>query len=307
MVSVSVFVTQRFGVLQAAKLENMNRGGRNNQKGGSYENFFAVSKICELAADDALNADQCFLVAQEEGFVDDFVLRLDQCNTKRNYQLRNSQGASAQWTDELKLRFEMQQQIDNEHHQYMQASQHLVVPCLQLAKQNQQQMAEHMRDYAIAEFFPGYSNSVELLTNHQALRQNLVKLTTSERLDDLDFGFKLLLGIWQASAEKRSIAQILAQAECDGLPNVFAVEIVDQLPDWLNVLLAEGTFSSMAVHIKSGRVIVDMNGFKVSIAITLLNQVDSSHAQTIDTPFTLIQFMLNLAKSELEPRSGDDE
>jgi hypothetical protein len=101
------FVHDSYGPEVAEKLRRIRTGGDNNQKGGLYEDFFAVARICAIAAHEE-QLDQFEISSQELAFVDDLCIRDNSQKLKTNYQAKNSFGSAADWTDEIEERFRLQ-------------------------------------------------------------------------------------------------------------------------------------------------------------------------------------------------------
>ena len=108
------FVKKTFGDSEAKKLKNIHTGGLSNRKGGRYESFYHLYKIFEIAGQNDCQFDKHIIEAQSLGFIDDLV-HIDFTNNSRtNYQAKNSDNSTADWTEEISSRVNYQIKIDTE-------------------------------------------------------------------------------------------------------------------------------------------------------------------------------------------------
>jgi hypothetical protein len=71
-------------------LKNKNTGGKSNQKGGAYEDFFAIYQIALAYPLVKQQAHEIFIEAQvDNAFVDDFMVEYRTQNHVNNFQLKN--------------------------------------------------------------------------------------------------------------------------------------------------------------------------------------------------------------------------
>ncbi|KJF77324.1 hypothetical protein UA45_13390 [Morganella morganii] len=67
------YVKNTHGTAAETLLKRINTGGSANAKGNKYEHYFAVAKICSVAAESINfnNIDNHIILSQAEGFIDD--------------------------------------------------------------------------------------------------------------------------------------------------------------------------------------------------------------------------------------------
>jgi hypothetical protein len=297
------FVSIKFGSDVAATLKKINQGGTNNQKGTIFENHFAISKICEYASDYPEDVSDIHVTAQEIGFVDDICIQNTKLNKKINYQAKNSALGAADWTCDTTTRFSWQYSIDLEFHNCEISNQVLLVSCEQKKQSNDAKIPKTLKEYAFCEYFPYCKNNLELLQTYFPLRNHLEGLTGYKRLDQLDYALKLLSGVWGATTKKRSIKQIFDSASCDGFPNVFFNQTLqnDVAPEWLTMLIHDiPSLHGMNISVESMRVKVEFNGFEATANLVALEtKPDPGDLDTLTTPLQLINFVFNRAQAEL--------
>lgn len=274
--SVIEFVEGRFGADLAKKLTNIGTGGNNNKKGSDYENFYAASKICCLAASTPSDKLDDFHVAcQETAFVDDLCVRQISTETKINYQAKNSAGDAASWDHEMQSRFEMQHQIDSELHLSKISTQVLLVSSAEKAAANDAKIPTEMKGFCASEYFPYHTSALKLLMGHPPLREALKQLCGTESLSNVDVAFRLVLGEWCADNENgRSVGDVLNRAREASRPDLFASFMTHEdpkmmgeqmsTPQWLTELLT--TFQMQPASVECGAFIVSYNGMQARVA-----------------------------------------
>jgi hypothetical protein len=198
------FIKNRFGADVAENLQHIRTGGDNNQKGGLYEDFFAVSRICAIAAQER-QLEQYQIAAQEFAFVDDLCIKDHSRNTKTNYQAKNSSGKAADWTQQVEERFRFQLCIDKEFFNFQESFQVLLVSSNEKAVANQDKIPESARGIFRSEFFPCASSSTKLIIDHKDVRKNLELICASTDLSTIDSAFRIVLGVWRSGQSPTTI------------------------------------------------------------------------------------------------------
>lgn len=84
------FVHKELGATALSYLKNKHKGGKNNQKGTTYEDNFAVLKLAEYIHSSFSNPKKVQINSQVYAFVDDFLIEIPSIKTKLNYQLKNA-------------------------------------------------------------------------------------------------------------------------------------------------------------------------------------------------------------------------
>ncbi|KPQ33496.1 MAG: hypothetical protein HLUCCA11_18390 [Phormidesmis priestleyi Ana] len=93
-------ISQLFGDQSLAYVKNRHRGGTNNEKGNTYENFYTTYKIALLSADAIEKQASIKFYSQVLSFVDDLIILYEEENRLQHHQLKNSLNVS--WGSDLK-------------------------------------------------------------------------------------------------------------------------------------------------------------------------------------------------------------
>lgn len=297
------FVESNFGAGKLLLMKNINRGGASNQKGSAYESNFAINQLCAEIAGNKCDIQQCYIAAQEPGFVDDLCVSYEDSKTKISFQAKNSSLAAADWTQEITDRFEIQYRIDIDHYNYKTSEQVLVVSCPKKAQANLAKIPAHIASHSKSEHFPYFEQSIELLSNHSPIRQNLQLITGSQKLDDLDYAFKLLSGAWAGGLVKQSVFQVLQTAKSMANPSIFKDSVVQRIdpPNWISdLIVSEPALQGLLVSVESTRLKVSLNGFEASASISLLTTPpEPAVLSSLTSPLELINFVFKMAQDEL--------
>lgn len=290
------FVDASYGPEVAEKLKRIRTGGDNNQKGGLYEDFFAVARICAIAAHEE-QLDQFEISSQELAFVDDLCIRDNSQRLKTNYQAKNSFGSAADWTDEIEERFRLQSRIDEEYFKSSRSCQILLVSCEATAQTNQRKIPACLRERCRSEFFPYKESSISLILEHRDLRQDLESVCLSRQLDAVDSAFKIVLGIWRADQHRRTIQEVFAQARKNSKPDLFLGLTRQEfaVPEWLVKKCAE--FDGIDIQLRGGRYIVSRNGYGVSLPPNAVHHQDV--LDKISTLEEFFRFLMSLSIPDL--------
>ncbi|EIC24001.1 hypothetical protein [Thiorhodovibrio frisius] len=261
------FVENRFGVKCAGSLGRIRVGGDSNQKGGLYEDFFAVSLSCSLASQEQ-ELEQYQIAAQEVAFVDDLCIRDYSRNTKTNYQAKNSSGKAAQWTPHIERMFRYQRRIDEEFFKFEKSVQVLLVSCKEIASANSQKIPADARDGFRSEFFPYKASSTQLILEHEELRGNLEKICDSTEPADIDSAFRILLGVWRSDQDPMTVQELFLRARKESKPDLFQGMLKREacVPQWLEEKCQE--LKGISVRLGTGRCLVVFNGFEVSFPLS---------------------------------------
>lgn len=291
------FVKDRFGAECAESLVRIRSGGDSNQKGGLYEDFFAVSISCSIAANEQA-LDQFQITVQEVAFVDDLCIRDYSRNNKTNYQLKNSSGKAAQWTPDIEKRFILQRAIDEEFLKFDTSVQVLLVSCKEMASANSRKIPYDARDAFRSEFFPYKASSTQLILEHEELRVNLASICDSANLSDIEAAFQILLGIWRSDPNPVTIQELFLRARNKSKPDLFQGMLKREacIPQWLEEKCQE--LESINVRLGAGRCFVEFNGFEVSFPLNSRTP-DPCELDEIVTIDQLFMRLMLLATTEL--------
>ncbi len=259
------FVGCKFGGRAVEELKSIRTGGDNNQKGGLFEDFFAVSKMCAMAARNE-DLEDFAISAQEYGFVDDLCVRQLSSATKTNYQAKNSSGNAGRWTGKIAERFERQAAIDRDFHGAAASLQVLVVSCPNVAASNREKIPECAREYFFSEYFPYFETSGQLVLGAPELRKDMEVLCRSVDLSIADSAFRVVLGAWRGERKARKVSDVFRMARKMSKPDLFTglMPPVGAIPRWLAETCAR--FDGVNVHVEDGRYAVTCRGLSVSLS-----------------------------------------
>jgi hypothetical protein len=291
--TIEQFVESTFGKEKLSLLKNMRKGGDSNSKGVTFELFFAVAAISEISANEN-HLEDFEISAQELAFVDDLTIRRRSVKLKDNYQLKNSNGSSADWNDEMRKRFEDQYQIDIGYHRVINSRQFLVVSCQDKANSNDLKIPEDMKERSFSQFFPYRENSFELITETPSLKQHLSKICNSDDLQTLVTAFTLMLSVWVGSNTSQTVSNIMTEAKKRAKPDIFRV--VAPIPEWLVQKVA--TFLGMKIRVEFGHFIVGYCGLDVTIGADF-SAPDSATLAQLSTPHQFMRYLMDTILPEL--------
>ncbi len=294
--NIESFVSKEFGEDELAYLKKIRTGGDNNSKGGQYELYFAVAKICEIAANEADHND--FEISRQEyGFVDDLTVRCLSKAKKKNYQLKNSSNSAANWDDDVNFRFDLQHRIDSNFYQCPDNKQVLVVSCPKKDKANQLKIPSNLKGIGFSEFFPYKLNLFEQINETENLKNNFKEICDSTELQVADYAFRLILAALISNSSRMSVAGILESANRMGRPGIFRMSAdQDTIPEWLDQKCR--AFQDVTVSVESGHFIVNYNNLRVTIG----KDISEPSIQVLDGLTTLrefIHYLMSTAISEL--------
>lgn len=95
MMTIEEKIQNLFGLETKEYFKNKQKGGKSNQKGSRYEEFFSVMQLAKsfalLMKDDSQSIE---IIAQAEAFVDDLVVVDMNCNSKQHFQLKTTEKLS---------------------------------------------------------------------------------------------------------------------------------------------------------------------------------------------------------------------
>ncbi|MEN3762758.1 hypothetical protein [Aeromonas veronii] len=262
--AVSAYVKKKFGTEAERNLRNINRGGSNNRKGGTYEAYFSAAKVCEIAA--SSNDTKKYLISsQDESFVDDVCVVDELQKHKENYQLKNSSGSAASWNTDIEDRFKKQCDIDINYHQMSSSEQILLVSCSKKMQENKSAIPATMANYCSSRYFPYHSCATRLIYNCDGLRDNLEKICGSAEKAVIDAAYRCVVSAWICEDRPRYVYDIIGKAKGMSKPNVFGalIEESPETPEWLHDIAQ--AFDQIEVRVICGALIVDYNGLKINL------------------------------------------
>jgi hypothetical protein len=209
-------IIDQFGNTVLNYLKSKNRGGKNSEKGNTYENFFAVYQLALLAE---LVIDQkasIYISSQPLAFVDDLIIDHRQVNISiKHYQLKNKTRVS--WGQGLRSiadDFRKQQQLNQNNNR--QTALHLVVSNLELRASLALSQPNDLKNYSEIVFFP-YAPALSQVIQQDAVFLEAIKsLSAFENPapDKIECAANVLLGAWVACEKSNaSVLDILKKAQ----------------------------------------------------------------------------------------------
>lgn len=295
--SIYDYVEDKWGKGVKDNLQNIRKGGDNNAKGTAYEHSYAIYKSCSIAASGA-NLDAYLISAQEVAFVDDLCIRFGSGEEKTNYQAKNSSGTAADFTDDMRERFEKQAIIDQEHHGFRNSKQVLLVSDQNKAEENQSSINTLNLTNVECEYFPYFPGCATLLLGCEKLREYLGVICQSQNLSVFDGAYRVLLGVWTSEADAISVANLFRKAREIARPNLLAGIGYHEVtvPAWLKDLC--GRFPGVEVRVEAGRHVVSYSGLEATLNTDMAAPSPEKVAE-VGTVLDLFKFFIDRASTEL--------
>lgn len=208
-------ISELFGDASLNYLKNKHRGGTSNQRGNTYENFFAAYKIAVLSASTIEQRSEIKLYSQMLSFVDDLVILYETENRLQHHQLKNSPNAT--WGSDLKSisdDFAKQETLNQSINKRSEMV--LVVSDRQLQQRLTDACPAEIREFSQAVYFPYSENLMEVVYGAPEFHDAIKYLCAFENPapDKIECVAKVLLGVWVADAKSDvSILDILTKAQ----------------------------------------------------------------------------------------------
>lgn len=217
-VNLEQFVENTFGKPSVTLLNNMSRGGNNNDKGNRLESRFSIYQIAKNIAETLKKDPEQTISRQQKGFVDDIVQHFPKINEKKNYQAKDSKSVS--WNS-LKDNFSRQYTIDTKFHKVTTSRNIALVASQKRYKRLKGSIPKAIKAHTECEFFPNPKSQTELLLQHKPLQDALKSIVRDpEQPDKLDAAFNIIHGVF-CSNEFNSVKDIWDKAiECSH-PDIF--------------------------------------------------------------------------------------
>lgn len=200
-------------------LQNKHRGGQVNQKGNSYENFFAIYQIALLAKEIIVQEiEDIDIFSQIVAFVDDLIIDRGVGLDLQHFQIKESQSLS--WgTDnsDVKIAFDFRMQFQLNTNALNRSSiMSVVVSSEDVAKKLIAKMPMDIQAYSSVIFFPYQKTINELLTVNNQLREAISYLTAFENptQDKIECVATVLIGAWVSSdTSQTTVCGVLEKAQ----------------------------------------------------------------------------------------------
>jgi hypothetical protein len=208
-------IEQLFGNDVLQYLTRKNLGGVSNEKGNTYENFFAIYKLALLSQEVIENKRNIIFYSQILAFIDDLIIDFDDNTLRHHYQLKNS--ITVKWGSGLKsIADDFSKQYELNQVNSIESLQHLVVSDSSLKTKLDNDLPDHISDYSQIVHFPYQSNIVKLIAQKTELYEAIKYLCAFSEPDPdkIECVATVLLGAW-ASTDKSgaSVKEILETAQ----------------------------------------------------------------------------------------------
>ncbi|AFZ31099.1 hypothetical protein Glo7428_2594 [Gloeocapsa sp. PCC 7428] len=207
-------IRKLFGDDELKYLKDKNRGGSNNAKGNTYENYFAIYQIVLLSPEVLEENQEIHISNQVLAFVDDLIVEFIDKSILRHYQLKNSLDLT--WSKKSKRSiandFQKQHQLNKSLSKESQL--HLVVSCKNLLAKLEVDIPNSIEKYSQVIYFP-YEDSLEKVIKKDSFRQAIEYLCASDNPepDKIECVAFVLLGAWTSSSKFNSLKDILKKAQ----------------------------------------------------------------------------------------------
>ncbi|MEQ8753275.1 MAG: hypothetical protein RID09_07120 [Coleofasciculus sp. G1-WW12-02] len=207
-------IQELFGNEVLDYLKNKNKGGMVNEKGNTYENFFAVYKISVLSKDVLEKEKQIVLASQIMAFVDDLIINDIQENIYQHYQLKNT--ASLRWgsglrsiADDFAKQYNLNQAVSK------QSEMTLVVSKSQLRDRLANQIPQPVAEFSKVDYFYFAPSLPKVLQEEQEFSQAVAYLCAFDNPepDKIECVASVILGAWLSSDKSNvSLREILEKS-----------------------------------------------------------------------------------------------
>ena len=208
-------ISELFGDASLKYLKNKHKGGVSNEKGNTYENFFATCKIALLSANAIEQRAEIKFYSQILSFVDDLVILYETENRLQHHQLKNS--LSITWGSSLKSiadDFAKQEALNRSINRRSEMV--LVVSDWQLQQRLATTCPPQIQAFSQVMHFPSSENLMEVVYAVPGFYEAVKYLCAFEDPppDKIECVAKVLLGVWAADAKSDvSILDILTKAQ----------------------------------------------------------------------------------------------
>ncbi len=203
-----------FGPSTLRYLKNKNQGGISNNKGNTYENFFAVYQLALSAKNVIEDSKNIYFLSQACSFIDDLIINCANEDILQHYQLKNSPNIS--WGtgeksiyDDFKKQFELNESISKK------SEISLVVSSSNLQSKLDNEMPKDIKSYSQVKYFHYDSSLMKVLDQEPEFKQAVEYLCCSDSpdRDKIECVATVLLGAWCSSnRSKASVLEVLTKA-----------------------------------------------------------------------------------------------
>jgi hypothetical protein len=208
-------IRRLFGEEVLSYLRNKNTGGVNNERGNTYENFFAAYQLA-LLAQEVIEADkEIQFFSQILAFVDDLIIDCQDESPLRHYQLRNS--SNVVWESGSRpLADDFQKQYNLNQAMFRDSQLHLVVADQALQTKLDRILPAAIQAFSQTLYFPYDPNLTKVIAKQPEFQRAIGYLCAFENPepDKIECVATVLLGAWVASDKSGiSVMQVLKKAQ----------------------------------------------------------------------------------------------
>lgn len=203
-----------FGDAAYRYLENKQRGGASNEKGSTYENYFAVYQLARLAREACENQSEICFMCQIYAFVDDLVI--DGAGNKlRHYQLKNSRNVF--WGKGLKsIADDFSKQYSLNQSVFRSSELFLVVSNRDIFNRLASNIPANIQEFSQVFYFPYEPQFTRLIEQIDIFHSAIVYLSAFDtpEPDKIECVATALLGAWMSSRRSAvTVLDVLAKAQ----------------------------------------------------------------------------------------------
>lgn len=208
-------ISKLFGDESLVYVKNKHRGGASNEKGNTYENFYATYKIATLSAAAIEKQADIKFYSQILSFVDDLIIFHEEESRLQHHQLKNSPTIS--WSSGLKSisdDFEKQKVLNQSIGRDSEMV--LVVSDQQLQQRLTASCPAAIQAFSKVSYFPHRATLTQVIDAVPEFAEAIRYLCAFENPapDKVECVAKVLLGVWAADTKSDlSVIDILTKAQ----------------------------------------------------------------------------------------------
>ncbi|HBB33497.1 MAG TPA: hypothetical protein DDZ80_14880 [Cyanobacteria bacterium UBA8803] len=207
-------IQELFGNEVLEYLKNKNKGGRVNEKGNTYENFFTVYKLALLSREVLEDEKELSFASQIMTFVDDLIINYLQENFCQHYQLKNT--SNLRWgtglrsiADDFAKQYELNQAVSRR------SEITLVVSDSELRERLATDIPEEIAEFSKVNYFHFAPSLPKVLQEEHEFRKAVEYLCAFDNPepDKVECVASVILGAWVSSDKSNiSVVELLEKA-----------------------------------------------------------------------------------------------
>lgn len=229
MSSLEKYLLQTHGRASAKTYGYRRQGGTNNEKGGLYENEFAIYTAAKLYGLGG-QSKGVIITAQAEDFVDDMVCDDEANSSRRNYQLKNSN--SVRWGSGIANDFAVQRDINENFHKRADHKTILVVSDKNCHAKLDRKLPAFIAAHTECIYFKADEFNSLLVANDPQIQPFKELCVYPEQTDKVTVVWQALAGAWQRNKTKPVTAEkIVVDAAAGYKPGYFKLPSSSILSD----------------------------------------------------------------------------